>query len=93
MNAAIWLGLLLLLGVEIIGALTHQPWFAAVAAPLMIALVAFGYMRLRAETPLSRIFAIAGLFWLAIMLSLGNLDFIVRRNLPAPQTTSSADYK
>ena len=80
-------------GVEIIGALTHEPWFAAAAAPVMIALVAFGYMRLRAETPLSRIFAIAGLFWLAIMLSLGNLDFIVRRNQPVPQTTSSAEYK
>ncbi len=93
MSAAIWLGLLLLLGVEIIGALTHQPWLAAVAAPVMIGLVAFGYMRLRAETPLSRIFAIAGLFWLAIMLSLGNLDFMARSNLPAPQTTSSADYR
>ena len=93
MSLVVWLGLLLLLGVEILGALIHQSWFAAVAAPLMIALVAFGYMRLRAETPLSRIFAAAGLFWLAIMLSLGSLDFIVRRNVVVPQTTTSADYK
>jgi cytochrome c oxidase subunit 4 len=93
MNVVVWVGLLLLLAIEIIGALTHQPWFAAIAAPLMIALVAFGYMRLRAETPLSRIFAITGLFWLAIMLSLGNLDFAVRRNALVPQTTSSANYK
>ena len=50
MSAAIWLGLLLLLGGRDHRRATHQPWLAAVAAPVMIGLVAFGYMRLRAET-------------------------------------------
>ena len=86
-----WLALLLLLLVEIAGALLHAGWIAALAAPVMIALVALAYMRIRAETPLSRIFAAAGLFWLVFMLGLGSLDFAVRRTEPAPQTTSSAE--
>ena len=88
-----WIALLLLLLVEVIGALVHAGWIAAVAAPVMITLVALAYMKIGAETPLSRIFAAAGLFWLMFMLGLGTLDFTVRHNQPAAQTTSSAIYR
>ena len=88
-----WIVLVVLLGVEIAAALFHAGWITAVVAPLMIAIVVTAFMKIRSESSQSRIFAMAGLFWLAIMLSLGSLDFIVRRNVPAPQTTSSADYR
>ena len=88
-----WVVLLVLLGVEVAAALFHAGWLAAGAAPLMMAIVVTAYMKIRSEPSQSRIFAMAGLFWLAIMLSLGSLDFIVRHNVPAPQTTPSADFK
>ena len=88
-----WLALMALLAIEIGAALLHMGMAAAVAAPVMIAIVAGMFMHVGRETPLSRVFAIAGLFWLAIMIGLGSLDFLVRRDVPTSQTTSSSQFK
>ncbi len=87
-----WLVLMLLLGLEVAAALLHIGWLAAVLAPAMVVIVVTAFMKIRTETPLSRVFAAAGLFWLAVMLGMGSIDFAVRRNVPVPRTTSSAAW-
>jgi len=49
-------------------------------------------MQIGSDTPLSRIFCIAGLFWLAILVGLGSVDFLARRDVPTPQITNSAQF-
>ena len=88
-----WLALMALLGLEIGAALLHMGTAAAVMAPVMIAIVAGMFMRIGGETPLSRVFAIAGLFWLAILIGLGSLDFLARKDVPTPQATNSSQFK
>lgn len=88
-----WLALMSLLALEIIAALLHMGTAAAVLAPVMIALVAGIFMQIGREAPLSRVFAIAGLFWLAILIGLGSLDFLARKDVPTPQTTSSSQFR
>lgn len=80
-----WLALVGLLGIEVFGALTRVAWLAWGAAPAMVALVAFAFMHAGRASALSRVFAIAGLFWVAILLTLGTVDFAVRRDAPAPR--------
>lgn len=86
-----WVALLLLLGAEIGAALLHAGWVATVIAPVMVALVVLFFMRIGDETPLSRIFALSGVFWVLILIGLGGIDFVVRRDVPAPVLTRSAD--
>ncbi len=88
-----WLCLMVLLGVEIGAAVLQMGSVAAYVAPVMIATVAGAFMQIGSETPLSRIFCIAGLFWLAILVGLGSVDFLARRDIPTPQTTNSAQFK
>jgi cytochrome c oxidase subunit 4 len=88
-----WLALMTLLAFEIGAALLHMGTAAAVAAPVMIAIVAGMFMQIGRETPLSRVFAVAGLFWLAILIGLGSVDFIARKDVPTPQTTSSSQFR
>ncbi len=80
-----WILLMLLLAVEVLAALLHVGWLAWAAAPVMIAVVALTFMHVAQESPLSRIFAMTGLVWIAILLSLGSADFAARHNYPAPQ--------
>ena len=80
-----WIGLMLLLGVEVLSALLHAGWLAWAAAPLMVATVVLAFMHVLRESALSRIFAITGLFWIGILLSLGTADFVDRHNVPAPR--------
>ena len=47
-------------------------------AALKAALVAWFYMDLRTSTPLARLFALAGLYWLAILFSLTLADVLTR---------------
>ena len=82
-----WLLLLLLLGVEVVATLLHAGWVGYAAAPVMIALVAFRYMHIGRQSALTRIFALAGLFWLAVLLGLGSVDYLVRRDTAAPVVT------
>lgn len=83
----VWLALLGLLGLEIalvtfgFGAVTP---FVGVA---MAAMVAFGFMRLADAPSLSRVFAVAGVFWLLVLLGLGSVDFITRTDFPVAART------
>ena len=79
---ASWLGLLALLALTV--TLAYQPLgaFNAVAAlgigATKALIVAAVFMELRHRGPRTLIFAAAGLFWLAILLWLGSMDFLTR---------------
>lgn len=83
-----WIGLMLLLGVEVLGTLAHAGWLAWVAAPLMIGIVVLAFMHVQQESALSRIFAVTGLVWIGILLTLGTADYLARHTVPAPQRTA-----
>ncbi len=78
-----WLALLGLLGIEALAAAMHHGWLAWGAPPVMVALVALAFMHAGQASALGRIFAVAGLFWVAILLALGSVDFAVRHDVPA----------
>jgi cytochrome c oxidase subunit 4 len=82
-----WLLLLALLGLQVAAALAHAGWAAGLLAPLMIGIVAFLFMDLGRASALSRIFALAGLFWLVILVSLTSVDFLARHDYPTPMLT------
>lgn len=86
----LWAALVLLLGMEVVAAVLHAGWIAFGLAPIMVALVAAGFMRVLGASPLARIFATAGLFWLLILIGLGGVDFFARRDYPAPQLSRSS---
>jgi len=86
----LWAALVLLLGMEVLAAVLHAGWVAFGLAPIMVALVVAGFMHVLQASPLSRIFATSGLFWLLILLGLGGIDFFARRDYPAPQLTRSS---
>jgi cytochrome c oxidase subunit 4 len=77
-----WLGLLALLAVTV--KLAYRPLgaFNAIAAlgigSIKAFIVAAVFMELRRRGPRTLMFAAAGLFWLAILLWLGLMDFLTR---------------
>jgi cytochrome c oxidase subunit 4 len=79
---ACWLALLVLLAVTV--TLAYQPLgaFNVVAAlgiaAVKAAIVAAIFMELQQRGGRTFIFALAGLFWLAILLWLGQMDFLTR---------------
>ena len=81
-----WLGLLALLTVTVfaaylpLGALNTI--VALAIAATKAALVAAIFMELRERNPLTLAFAIAGFFWLGIMLWLAFSDYVTRPNFP-----------
>ena len=85
--ALAWALLLVLLGLQVAAALAHAGWIAGLLAPVMIGLVAFLFMDLGRASALSRIFALAGLFWLVVLVGLTSVDFLARRDYPAPALT------
>ena len=61
--------------------LPPAPWKTAVGlaiAGVKIALIGVFFMRLNRSKGLVRVFAAAGLFWLAIMATLGSADYLTR---------------
>ena len=86
----IWLALVLLLGLEVLVAVLHAGWVAFGLAPIMVALVAGGFMHVMKASSTAHIFAAAGIFWLLILLSLGGIDFFARNDYPAPVTSPSS---
>jgi len=58
-----------------------------VPAVIMAGVVAIGFMELGKGPPTARIFAAAGLVWLAILLGLGYLDPLTRVLYPTQHTT------
>jgi caa(3)-type oxidase subunit IV len=82
LNLLIWLGLLVVAAAELgISFLPIPPRTRPVlmlAAVTMATLVALGYMRLLTAPPIARGFAIAGLFWLTVLLGLAMTDPLTR---------------
>lgn len=52
---------------------------------IMIGLVAVRFMELTKGIILVRAFAVAGIFWLAVLLVLGSTDPLTRHNYPVPR--------
>ena len=81
-----WLGLILLAAIELGCAHvnfnpSHRP-VLLVPALAMVALVGLMFMRVRSGIAIVRVFAVAGLFWLTIMLGLGMMDAMTRAMYP-----------
>ena len=86
----IWAALVLLLILEVVSALLHAGWVAFGLAPIMVLLVAGGFMNVLRGSQLTHIFAAAGLFWLLILVGLGGIDFFARHDYPAPVLSQSS---
>lgn len=87
-----WLGLVALLAVEFF--LANVPglrFLVPFIGIFMAILVALTFMRLASDRGLVPVFAIAGLFWLCVLLGLGTLDSFTRHDIPAPQLTFSSE--
>ena len=82
LDLLIWLALLCIAVLEIGGSFLPIPAgsrpILALPAAIMAALVAFGYMRLLSAPVIARGFAVAGMFWLAILLGLAMTDPLTR---------------
>ena len=87
---ATWVALLLALAAQVVGAVTHRGWLGWYAAPTMVVLIALNFMRLRSGSDLSRIFAIAGLFWVLVLFGLGGADLFRRRDEPVGRAVGVA---
>ena len=83
-----WAGLLVLLGLTVV--MAYQPLgrlntvIALTIAGVKVLIIAAIFMELRERRPLVLAFAAAGLFWLAILLWLGSVDFLSRPEFPPP---------
>jgi cytochrome c oxidase subunit 4 len=80
--ALTWLALLVLLALTAASAFVHLGTFN-LAVNLAIALakallVVFVFMHVRRGTPMIRVFAVAGLLWLALLAGLSFTDFAAR---------------
>ena len=81
-----WAGLILLAAIEFGCARihfdpSHRPLLLLPALG-MVALVGIMFMRVRSGVAVVRVFAIAGLFWLTILLGLGLMDALTRAVYP-----------
>ena len=80
--AVAWLGLLALLALQLV---LHWVGLGAVVpyvGLLMAGVVAFRFMRLGRASGLSRVFALAGVFWLLILFGLSATDLLSRVTYP-----------
>lgn len=81
-----WVGLFLLAAIEFGCAHIHfNPSYRPLLllpALSMVVLVAVMFMRVRSGVAIVRVFALAALFWLAIMLGLGMVDPLTRAFYP-----------
>jgi len=82
-----WALLLVLLALQVFAELAHAGWASEALAVPMIGLVAFLFMGIGRASALSRIFALAGLLWLAVLIALTSVDFLARHDEAAPVTT------
>lgn len=85
--ALAWVGLLVLFVVELAAALLKFGVIAPAVGVAMVAVVALFFMRLRDAPALSRIFVVAGVFWLLVLLGLSSVDMFTRSDYPAPMPT------
>jgi cytochrome c oxidase subunit 4 len=84
----IWLLLVVLGAVEVAASYLPLPRvlrpLVMLPAVLMVATVAIGFMEVRRGNVLVRAFAVAGLFWLLVLLGLGSADPLTRKEYPVP---------
>ncbi len=80
---AVWLALLLLLALTVGSAYVPLGIFNSILnltiAAIKVLLVLLFFMKLRASSPLLRLAAMAGLFWLAFMFVLTAGDYLTRQ--------------
>ena len=84
---AAWNALVVLLAAQVAAALLHWGHVTPLLAVVMIAIVLVAAMRLPRGSYLSRLFALAGLVWLIILIGLGSMDSFTRTDVPVPQLT------
>jgi caa(3)-type oxidase subunit IV len=81
-NILVWLALVGLGAIEFAGSFAFLPVgvrpILAFPAIVMAALVALGFMQLPSAPPAAKGFAIAGLFWLTVLLGLSMMDPMTR---------------
>ncbi len=81
----VWLGLLLMLGLQFV--LAHHAVSRQIVPFVgitMAVVVALTFMRLGSSKGLIPIFALAGVFWILVMMGLGGLDSFTRHDIPVP---------
>jgi caa(3)-type oxidase subunit IV len=85
-NLIIWLALLLSAAIEFGASFLSIPAeirpVLILPAVMMASLVSLGYMRLPTAPDLAKAFAIAGVFWLTILLGLAMTDPLTRAIYP-----------
>ena len=82
-----WIALVALLAAEVAASLLHWGHATPAIAVAMIAIVLVTAMRLPRGSHLSRLFALAGLVWLLVLLGLGSMDSFTRTDVPVPRLT------
>lgn len=84
----VWLLLLALLALEFaLGAVPGMQFAPPVIGMAMALLVALTFMRLSSLRGAAAIFAMAGMFWLCVLMGMGSLDPSTRHDVPAPVRT------
>jgi caa(3)-type oxidase subunit IV len=82
LDLLVWMALLCVAVLEIGASFLPIPAGArtilALPAAIMACLVALGYMRLLSAPVIARGFAVAGIFWLAVLLGLAMIDPLTR---------------
>lgn len=73
-----WLALLILFLVQLAMMKAKLGIYTPLVGLVMIACVVVGFMQLPRGSGLTHIFALAGVFWLCILLGLGSLDPLTR---------------
>ena len=85
---AVWLVLLACLAAEFFAARTPLGSVVAPFVGVAMALVLpLTLMRLPGAAPIAKVFAIAGVFWLCVMMGLGGLDSATRHDIPLSTRT------
>lgn len=83
-----WFALALLLCLEIVASRVLRLGSAAPAIGVIMAgLVGVMFMNLRTASGLARIFAVATIVWLVIILGMGVMDPVTRTDVDVPQHT------
>jgi caa(3)-type oxidase subunit IV len=81
-NLVVWLALLVVAAIELGASFLPIPGtlrpLLVLPAAVMAVLVALGYMRLLTAPELAKAFAVAGVFWLTILLGLAMTDPLTR---------------
>ena len=80
--AIVWLALMALLALTVAGSFTVNGAASAVVsfgvATAKVALIFWFFMQLRTEKGLVRVFAVGGIAWLGILLTLVTIDYATR---------------